>query len=141
MHQSAQNRPRLRAASATFPLSLELRNDYRPPMPTQSPVHAYPGRNPGATSQYTSPSIYTTSYPPAPLTAPINMSHPRPSNSRDVTQDHAESQLSAPLHAPSDFASASGHNTASSHSTTSPSKDSFVGGPLMYNQNQEKQGS
>lgn len=141
LQHNSRNRPRLRAASATFPLSLETRTDYRPPMPSQSPVHGYSGRSAGATSQYTSPSIYTTSYPPAPLTAPISMSHQRPSSSRDTAQEHAEPQLSAPLNAPSEFAAAAaaaGHHTAAPHQGASPIKESFVGGAMPYGHNHDK---
>lgn len=141
MQHSSQNRPRLRAASATFPLSLEVRHDYRPPMSNQSPVHSYSARNPGTSSQYTSPTIYTTSYPPAPLTAPINMSQQRSSNPRDAAQDHTDPQLSASLNAPNDYPSAAGHNAAAPHAGVSPSKDSFAGGQNAYGHGQEKQHS
>lgn len=137
--QNGRNRPRLRASSATFPLSLETRGDYRPPMSSHSPVHAYTGRNAGVASQYTSPSIHTTSYPPAPLTAPISMSHSRPSSARDAAQDHTESQLSAPLNVPSEFAGAAGHPSVTSHSISSPMKDPFTGGSSPYGHSREKQ--
>lgn len=130
--QNSRNRPRLRAASATFPLSLETRGDYRPPMTSHSPVHAYSGRSAGVSSQYTSPSIHTTSYPPAPLTAPISMSHQRPSSSRDATQDHAESQLSAPLNVPAEFSGATGHPAGTPHAAVLPMKDPFAGGSTPY---------
>lgn len=139
MQQGSRDRPRLRAASATFPLSLETRGEYRPPMPTQSPVHAYSGRSAGASSQYTSPSIYTTSYPPAPLTAPISMSHQRPSSSRDTAHEHSEAQLSAPLNAPSEFHGATGNPTVTPHSATSPIKEPFISGQMPYGQTHEKQ--
>jgi hypothetical protein len=136
---TSQNRPRLRAASATFPLSLDVRHEYRPPMPSQSPVHAYSARNPGTSSQYTSPTIYTTSYPPAPLTAPINMSQQRTSNPRDTAQDQTDPKLNATLNGPNEYPGTNSHNAAASHAGVSPSKDTFTGGQNTYGQSQEKQ--
>lgn len=75
--QDGTDRPRLRSSSATFPLNMDTRNQYGAGLQkNQSPSYALEKRSPTASTQYARPSIYTTSYPPAPLTAPISIAQP-----------------------------------------------------------------
>ena len=92
---------RLRAASSAFPSSLNLRNQYRALPPQNStPATAAP-RSQGFSSPY------TTGYPSAPLTAPVDFSLPRtPAESGQARRDFSIPQLSAPMAPPQDFQSA-----------------------------------
>ena len=73
-HPSSPERPRLRASSATFPLNLDLRNQHGIANQRSQPsAYSLGNRTPTTSANFASPSIYTTSYPPAPLTAPITM--------------------------------------------------------------------
>lgn len=128
---TSPNQQRSRAASATFPLSLDLRNQYRG-LTNRSPgLHS---SNQTATStQYTSPSIYTTSYPPAPLTAPINIPQPRGSfTPRGSLSEHHEQQMSAPSSAATAFTRRA-HNDGAASSHT-PMRDSFGGAAFSFGQ-------
>ena len=78
----SSDRPRLRATSATFPLHLDLEDQYR----SQS-THARASDHHGVSlsdpsTQYTNPNIYTTSYPPAPLTAPLSSTYSRANDAK-----------------------------------------------------------
>ncbi|PKS10717.1 hypothetical protein jhhlp_002474 [Lomentospora prolificans] len=142
LQPNPQNRnSRLRAASATLPLGLDLRNQYRPVgSALQSPgASTTPRAN--ATSQYGSNS-YTTSFPSAPLTAPVDFSLSRNSgNMRTGVQDYSMPQLSAPIAPPNDFSQAFQASLASPTART-PMRDSFGGGPLNlgHGQGQEQRG-
>jgi hypothetical protein len=129
LQQAPQNRSRIRAASATLPLGLDLRNQYRSVGSTlQSPSHA---TTPRATtgSQYPGSGAYTASFPSAPLTAPIDYSMPRtPGAIRTNVQDYSMPQMSAPIAPPNDFSQAF-HASMAGGSRT-PMRDSFGGGPL-----------
>ena len=139
--QSSQPRSRLRAASATLPLNLDLRNQYRSTSSTRrSPSHIGSGRSATSVSQYADPSIYTTSYPPAPLTAPMDFSPPRPSNAKPHGQEYSNAQTSAPITAPSDFSQAL-HGSVSNQTSRTPMRDSFGSGALGYNQSEERNDS
>ncbi|KAF7554739.1 hypothetical protein G7046_g6736 [Stylonectria norvegica] len=105
--QSPQNRNRLRAVSATLPLNLDVRNHYRPmATETQSTSPSGPPRAMPVSTQYGNGSIYTTSYPSAPLTAPMEYSSQRNSNPRLSVQNYSASQMSAPIAPPRDFSQA-----------------------------------
>ncbi|KAM0332992.1 hypothetical protein ACHAQA_001649 [Verticillium albo-atrum] len=124
--QSTQNRLRNRASSATFPLGLDLRNQYR-----SSSLHSASSRDlSAATSHFsgTSAPSYTSSYPSAPLTAPMDFALPRTPGSattgpRSGVHDYSMPQMSAPIAPPHDFAQAF-HGA----SARTPMRESFAGG-------------
>ncbi|KAI1138816.1 hypothetical protein F5Y05DRAFT_351480 [Hypoxylon sp. FL0543] len=135
LQQPSQNRSRLRAASATLPLGLDLRHQYRPSHSLQSPGHSSTPRV-ATTAPYGSSSAYTTSFPSAPLTAPIDFPLSRtPGINRTSVQDYSMPQMSAPIAPPQDFTQAL-HGSMSSSSTRTPMRDTFGGGPLGVNQGQ-----
>lgn len=128
---------RLRAASATLPLGLDLRNQYRPVGSTlQSPGASTTPR--GTTSSQYGSNSYTASFPSAPLTAPIDFSLPRSNGSmRSGVQDYSMPQLSAPITAPTDFSQAFQASLASP-TTRTPMRDSFG---IGHGQGQDQRGS
>jgi hypothetical protein len=139
--QNPQSRNhRLRAASATLPLGLDLRNQYRSVgTALHSPSHS---ANPRATSSHYGGPAYTNSFPSAPLTAPVDFSLPRnnstasnnSSSLRPGVQDYSMPQMSAPIAPPNDFSQAFQASMASPTSRT-PMRDSFGGGgPLGISQ-------
>ncbi|KAI9149268.1 Homeobox-leucine zipper protein ROC1 [Paramyrothecium foliicola] len=133
LQQTPQNRSRLRAATATLPLNLELRNQYRTAgTALRSPSVGAVGRSGAPTSTLDIPSIYTTSYPPAPLTAPMEFSPPRPANARMNVPDYSAPQMSAPIAAPSDFSQAFRESMAMPTSRT-PMRESFGNGAMAFN--------
>ncbi|KAI1415193.1 hypothetical protein F5Y13DRAFT_6517 [Hypoxylon sp. FL1857] len=138
LQQPSQNRSRLRAASATLPLGLDLRHQYRPMSTShglQSPSHSSTPRV-ATTAPYGSSSAYTTSFPSAPLTAPIDFPLSRtPGINRTSVQDYSMPQMSAPIAPPQDFTQAL-HGSMASSSTRTPMRDTFGGGPLSVNQGQ-----
>ncbi|KAK6951925.1 hypothetical protein Daesc_006450 [Daldinia eschscholtzii] len=138
LQQPSQNRSRLRAASATLPLGLDLRHQYRPMSSShniQSPSHSSTPRVP-TSSPYGSSTAYTTSFPSAPLSAPIDFPLSRtPGINRTSVQDYSMSQMSAPIAPPQDFTQAL-HGGIGSSSSRTPMRDSFGGGPLNVNQGQ-----
>jgi hypothetical protein len=97
---------RLRAASAaTFPSSLDLRNQYRP-MTNQA---SSPHRLPATPRSGSFTNAFTGGYASAPLTAPVDFSQPRTpvdGGSRDFNIP----QLSAPMAPPQDFSNAYNSN-------------------------------
>lgn len=134
---ASPNQQRSRATSATFPLSLDLRSQYGGLTNRSSGLHS--ANRPGASTstQYTSPSIYTTSYPPAPLTAPINIPQPRGSfTPRGSLPEHSEQQMSAPSSATFDFSRR--QHTNASQSTHTPMRDSFGGGAFTFGQDDSR---
>ncbi|KAI0381804.1 hypothetical protein F5Y04DRAFT_60294 [Hypomontagnella monticulosa] len=140
LQQPSQNRSRLRAASATLPLGLDLRHQYRPMSTShslQSPSHSTTPRV-TTTTPYGSSSAYTTSFPSAPLTAPIDFPLSRtPGINRTSVQDYSMPQMSAPIAPPQDFTQAlHGHSNIGSSSTRTPMRDTFGGGPLSVTQGQ-----
>ncbi|KAM9876306.1 hypothetical protein VD0002_g7797 [Verticillium dahliae] len=124
--QSTQNRLRNRASSATFPLGLDLRNQYR-----SSSLHSASSRDlSSATSHFsgTSAPSYTASYPSAPLTAPMDFALPRTPGTasagpRSGVHDYSMPQMSAPIAPPHDFAQA-----FQGASVRTPMRDTFTGG-------------
>jgi hypothetical protein len=139
LQQNPQNRSRLRAASATLPLGLDLRNQYRSVgSALQSPSH---GSTPRATSgsQFGGSTAYTASFPSAPLTAPIDFSLSRTQGIRSGVQDYSMPQMSAPIAPPNDFSQAF-HASMASSSTRTPMRDTFGGsGPLGISNSQGEQ--
>ncbi|KAI1420639.1 hypothetical protein F5Y12DRAFT_106623 [Xylaria sp. FL1777] len=137
LQQPSQARSRLRAASATLPLGLDLRHQYRSFSSShglQPPSHSSTPRA-TSTASYGTASGYSTSFPSAPLTAPIDFSLPRTPGIRSSIQDYSIPQMSAPIAPPHDFTQALHGNVAGSSSRT-PMRDSFSGGPLTIGQGQ-----
>ncbi|KAI1635931.1 hypothetical protein F4809DRAFT_419876 [Biscogniauxia mediterranea] len=137
LQQSSQNRSRLRAATATLPLGLDLRHQYRPASNShglQSPAHTSTPRTPSTTS-YGSSSIYTSSFPSAPLSAPIDFALSRTSGIRNSVPDYSMPQLSAPIAPSQDFSQAL-HGNMGNSNTRTPMRDTFGGGPLGISQGQ-----
>jgi hypothetical protein len=135
-----QGRSRLRAASATFPLSLDMRAQHRPSgNSAQSVNYSMSNRTTTPSSQYSSSSLYTTSYPSAPLTAPIHTSQPKPSNERGGSTDFARPQMSAPTPTPGEFSRPNQVETRGQAGSGSPIKQSFdATGGLAYSPTQER---
>ncbi|KAI0810541.1 hypothetical protein GGR55DRAFT_678503 [Xylaria sp. FL0064] len=137
LQQPSQTRSRLRAASATLPLGLDLRHQYRSfslSHGLQPPNHSSTTRA-ASTALYGTASGYSTSFPSAPLTAPIDFSLPRTPGIRSSIQDYSIPQMSAPIAPPHDFTQALHGNVAGSSSRT-PMRDTFGGGPLTMGQSQ-----
>jgi hypothetical protein len=141
---SQQRGSRLRAASASLPLGLDPRTQFRSPFGsgglqnTTNSHHSPSGPGPRTTASSAAAShlgalsvssSYTGSFPSAPLTAPVDFSLPRTSaaggyrTSSAATADHySMPQLSAPITQPTDFFQ------ASATATRTPLRDTF-GGP------------
>lgn len=102
---SPDNRSRLRAVSASIPLNLDFRNQNN----TTSNAHSssLPCQSRTApSSQYTSTSLFTTSYSSTPLTTPVDFSPQKSLTTRFGAQACSPSQMSAPLAPASDFSQA-----------------------------------
>ncbi|KAI1284375.1 hypothetical protein F5Y07DRAFT_1875 [Xylaria sp. FL0933] len=137
LQQPSQARSRLRAASATLPLGLDLRHQYRSFSSShglQPPTHSSTSRA-ASNAPYGTASGYSTSFPSAPLTAPIDFSLPRTPGIRSSIQDYSIPQMSAPIAPPHDFTQAL-HGNVSGSSSRTPMRDTFGGGPLTMGQNQ-----
>ncbi|KAI1853674.1 hypothetical protein JX265_003992 [Neoarthrinium moseri] len=133
LQQPPQN-TRLRAASATLPLGLDLRHQYR----SVSSGHNLQGTGhstPRAASATPYSTTYTSSFPSAPLTAPIDFAQPRTPGIRSSVHDYSMPQMSAPIAPPQDFSQAL-HGSMGAPSTRTPMRDSFSGSALGANQNQ-----
>ncbi|KAK4453646.1 pah2 homeobox protein encoded by the pah2 protein [Podospora aff. communis PSN243] len=138
LQPNQQRGSRLRAASASLPLGLDLRNQFRSstvgsgnPQPS---AHSPGPRTP--TSQFGGvSSSYTASFPSAPLTAPVDFSLPRTPGFRSSGADYSMPQMSAPIAPPNDFSQAFQASMSSSNART-PMRDTFGGGPLNIGQNQ-----
>ncbi|RFU35854.1 hypothetical protein B7463_g491, partial [Scytalidium lignicola] len=101
---SSSTMSRLRAVSAaTFPTGLDLRNQYRGlpgPQATQHTITSNQRSNSFG-------SVFTTGFPSAPLTAPIDfLLSKTTAETVQTTRDFPFPQLSAPMAPPQDFASA-----------------------------------
>ncbi|KAK4041649.1 hypothetical protein C8A01DRAFT_14589 [Parachaetomium inaequale] len=133
LQASQQRNSRLRAASASLPLGLDLRTQFRSAIGSGGlPTSAHsPGPRTASTPQLGGvSSSYTGSFPSAPLTAPVDFSLPRSSGyHRTSTTDYSMPQMSAPIAPPNDFSQAFQASMSSSSSRT-PMRDSFAGGPL-----------
>ncbi|KAK2019453.1 homeobox domain-containing protein [Colletotrichum eremochloae] len=137
--QGPLSRLRSRASSST--LGLDLRNQYRPISSGQSASH---GSAPRSTStQFATATAYTSSFPSAPLTAPIDFSLPRTPGPRSSgVHDYSMPQMSAPIAAPQDFSQAF-HASMNSSNARTPMRDTFGGGgpmPTHHENQQAKQG-
>ncbi|KAK1983098.1 homeobox domain-containing protein [Colletotrichum cereale] len=137
--QGQPSRLRSRASSGT--LGLDLRNQYRPVGSGQSASH---GSAPRSTStQFATTSAYSSSFPSAPLTAPVDFSLPRTPGPRSSgVHDYSMPQMSAPIAAPHDFSQAF-HASMSSSNARTPMRDTFGGGGPMptHHENQQTNSS
>lgn len=143
MQQPQSRNSRLRAASATLPLGLDLRNQYRPVSGSlQSPNHSTTPRAATSSAQYS--SSYSASFPSAPLTAPVDFSLSRNSTGASMrtgggsVQDYSMPQMSAPIAPPNDFSQAFQASLASPTART-PMRDSFGSGALGIGGSQGEQ--
>ncbi len=131
LQQNPQNRSRMRAASSTLPLNLDLRTQFRSVgsgHTMQSSAHS-PTSRPNTTSQLGGvSSSYTASFPSAPLTAPIDFSLPRTPGFRSTGQDYSMPQMSAPIAPPNDFSQA--FQSMANNNARTPMRDSF-GAPAL----------
>ncbi|KAI0021925.1 hypothetical protein F4780DRAFT_257053 [Xylariomycetidae sp. FL0641] len=135
LQSPSQTRSRLRAASATLPLGLDLRHQYRSlGQSLQSPSHASTPRA-ASTTPYGSSPAYTTTFPSAPLTAPIDFSLSRNPGIRSSVPDYSIPQLSAPIAPSHDFSQAL-HGGLGGAASRTPMRDTFGGGPLGMGQSQ-----
>lgn len=120
MQSSASNRSRLRAASSSGVLNLDLRNQFRAMSSghnmQSSAVHSPGPRTTGVSSSY-------SGYPSAPLTAPIDYLSRTTGFRSSGASDYSMPQMSAPIATSNDFASAFGSLGATSSRT--PMRDSF----------------
>ena len=91
--QSPENRSRFRPSSSTVTVNYEFRNSFRSLSPSGAP------RLTLQTTQSSTAPVYSTSYPTAPLTAPVDFSPQKASN----MQEWPASQLSAPIAPASEF--------------------------------------
>ncbi|KAI1813969.1 hypothetical protein GGS20DRAFT_443845 [Poronia punctata] len=138
LQQPSQSRSRLRAASATLPLGLDLRHHqyrtYSSSHGIQNPNHASTPRA-ASTAPYGT-STYTSSFPSAPLTAPIDYTLPRTPGIRSSLQDYSIPHMSAPIAPPPDFTQALHGNMGGSSSSRTPTMRDSFGGPLSIGQSQ-----
>ncbi|KAH7318518.1 hypothetical protein B0I35DRAFT_409400 [Stachybotrys elegans] len=129
-YQAAQPRSRLRAATATLPLNLDLGEQFRHHGPgSRSPAIGSGNRLPSSSSF--GHSIYTTSYPPAPLTAPMDFAPPSPAQGRSGMPEYSTSQLNHPIGAHTEF-------SPGMQSSRAPMRDSFSHVPSGFNMGQER---
>ncbi|KAK0720442.1 hypothetical protein B0H67DRAFT_188119 [Lasiosphaeris hirsuta] len=139
LQPNQQRGSRLRAASASLPLMLDLRNQYRSGVGSnnqQSTAHSPGGPRTPSTSQLGGvSSSYTASFPSAPLTAPVDFSLPRTPGFRSSGADYSMPQMSAPIAPPNDFSQAF-QASMNNSSTRTPMRDTFGGGPIGLGQNQ-----
>lgn len=136
MQHNSQNRSRLRAASASLPLGLDLRNQFRSVGSghNMQPTAHSPGPRTSSNPQIGGvSSSYTASYPSAPLTAPIDYL-PRTPGFRSSGADYSMPQMSAPIAPSNDFAQA--FQSMSGSSSRTPMRDTFGGGPLAMGSSQ-----
>jgi len=127
----------MRAASASLPLGLDLRNQFRSSVGSGNiqPAAHSPGPRTPTTQIGGVSSSYTGSFPSAPLTAPVDFSLPRTPGFRSSGADYSMPQMSAPIAPPNDFSQAF-QASMNSSSTRTPMRDTFGGGPLSLGQNQ-----
>jgi hypothetical protein len=138
LQPNQQRGSRLRAASASLPLGLDLRNQFRSTVGSgnlQPSAHSPGPRTPSTSQLGGVSSSYTASFPSAPLTAPVDFSLPRTPGFRSSGADYSMPQMSAPIAPPNDFSQAFQASMSSSNVRT-PMRDTFGGGPLSIGQNQ-----
>ncbi|KAK1599799.1 homeobox domain-containing protein [Colletotrichum navitas] len=125
--QGPLSRLRSRASSST--LGLDLHNQYRSIGSGQSASHGSAPRS--ISTQFATTTAYTSSFPSAPLTAPVDFSLPRtPGNRSGGVHDYSMPQMSAPIAAPHDFTQAF-HASMNSSNVRTPMRDTFGGGGPM----------
>ncbi|KAJ6438484.1 homeobox domain-containing protein [Purpureocillium lavendulum] len=117
---TTQTQSRARSSSTSLTIDFGFRDTYRPAAPSSPP---YSSRGPSGGAQDGPAS--STGYPPAPLSAPLNVS-PRRFHGRALP-DYSDSQLSAPITAPSGFGR-SFQEEASGPPPSSSVMDYFGGG-------------
>lgn len=130
MQNSQQRSSRLRAASASLPLGLDLRTQFRSvgSGSLQPSAHSPGGSRSASTSQIGGgvSSSYTGSFPSAPLTAPVDFTLPRTTGYRSSTTDYSMPQMSAPINPPNDFSQAFQASMSNSNSSArTPIRDTF----------------
>ncbi|ROT39248.1 hypothetical protein SODALDRAFT_294606, partial [Sodiomyces alkalinus F11] len=125
MPQTSQGKLRGRASSATFPLGLDLRNQYRHPNASAQS----PGPHPNSAGGGGDSNTYSAGFPSAPLTAPLDFSFSRTPGSGANMQDYSMPQLSAPMAPPSDFSQAF-HGGSATNSGRTPMRENFGAGHL-----------
>ena len=115
---------RLRAATASIPLGLDLRNQYR--SVSSSQVLQPPQSAVVQRSSSSAPYAISSSFPSAPLTAPVDYTQPRtPGIQTSSADSYSFPQMSAPIAPPPDFGQAM-HPGAGLHaSSRTPMRDSF----------------
>ncbi|KAK3945093.1 homeobox-leucine zipper protein HDG5 [Diplogelasinospora grovesii] len=137
LQNSQQRGSRLRAASASLPLGLDLRTQFRSGVGSgnlQSTTHSPGGPRTtstphiGGTGGIGVSSSYTASFPSAPLTAPVDFSLPRTPGFRSSGTDYSMPQMSAPIAPPNDFSQAFQASMSNHSSTRTPMRDTFGGG-------------
>ncbi|KAK0635403.1 hypothetical protein B0T17DRAFT_40220 [Bombardia bombarda] len=136
LQANQQRNSRMRAASASLPLGLDLRTQFRSGVGgsgnMQPTAHSPTGPRTSSTPQLggggVSSSSYTASFPSAPLSAPNDFSLPRTPGFRSSGGgDYSMPQMSAPIAPPNDFSQAF-HSMTSSNSSRTPIRDTFGGG-------------
>ncbi|KAK3326524.1 hypothetical protein B0H66DRAFT_163120 [Apodospora peruviana] len=145
LQNSQQRNSRLRAASASLPLGLDLRTQFRSVSSAglQPSAHSPGGSRSGPTSQLggSVSSSYTGSFPSAPLTAPHDFSLPRTPGFRSSGADYSMPQMSAPIAPPNDFSQAF-QSMGNSNSTRTPTRDTFpLGQNHSHSQNNHQSNS
>ncbi|UNI18887.1 hypothetical protein JDV02_005125 [Purpureocillium takamizusanense] len=125
---TTQTPARARASSTSLAIDFGFRDAYRSTAAPTSPP--YSSRGPSATQD--GPPASSTGYPSAPLSAPLSVS-PRRFHGRPGVHDYTDSQLSAPITAPSDFGR-SFHEDGSAHPPAPSMKDYFGSGSVGYSQ-------
>lgn len=134
LQNNQQRGSRLRAASASLPLGLDLRTQFRSigSGGLQPSSHSAGGSGRTASTSQLSGGVsssYSGSFPSAPLTAPHDFSLPRTPSFRSSGNDYSMPQMSAPIAPPNDFSQAFQSITNSSSART-PMRDTF---PLSQN--------
>ncbi|KAI1438757.1 hypothetical protein GGR50DRAFT_299820 [Xylaria sp. CBS 124048] len=137
LQRPSQNRARLRAASATLPLGLDLRHQYRPFSSNHSLQPLSHASTPRTTSTVPySSSGYSTSFPVAPLAAPIDYSLSRTPSMRNSIQEYSVPHMNAPIAPPHEYNQAL-HGSMPGSSSRTPIRDTFGGGHLAIEQGHE----
>lgn len=140
LQQPSQSRPRARSSSASLPLSIDFgfRDTYRPAVsgpPTSPPPYPSRVQVPAPATKQDGSSVYSASYTPAPLSAPLSLSPPRTLGGRVGGNEYSAPQMSAPITAPTDFGRAF-HASVTSQPSSSSMKDYFGSGSMGYGQGQ-----
>ncbi|KAF4512880.1 hypothetical protein G6O67_000211 [Ophiocordyceps sinensis] len=127
---ASQARPRTRASSASFPLSIDLRirDSYRHSGGTNPPPYAC-GQAAAPSTKSDDASMYSALHPAVPLSAPTSLPPTRAFNGRASAHQGHGSQVGSPMTAPHDFGRAF-HVNLASQQTHGAMKDYFGTSPL-----------